>query len=254
MTLVNVATDDHEKPMYFSITAVIWSVGTVLGPIIGGAFAKVDWRWSFYINLIIGGIFLPICIFVLPSFNPLPKTVTWRQRVSTFDFVGAILLCASAICIVMASNFGGVLYAWNSGSIITLFVVGGVLAVVFGVQQRFLWLTTVEDRLFPGSLLLYKEAILLFIATVCSNTAAFVPIYYIPVYFQFAKSDGALEAAVRLLPLIIIFSVANLTQGSLLVRFGYYWPWIFIGGLLSLAGDVMLCEWQPTIKYVGSQH
>lgn len=240
MTLITISTDAHEKPKYFSITGVVWSVGTVLGPVVGGAFATFDWRWAFYINLIIGGIFMPIYLFVLPSFDPLPKSVTRRQRLYKFDFLGTILLAGFSICLVMAINFGGVLYAWNSGSTVALFVVGGVGFLVFVAQQHFSWLTTLSDRLFPAALLKHKESALLFISTICSNTAAFIPIYYIPVYFQFSKGDSALDAAVRLLPLIIVFSFANLAQGLLLVKVGYYWPWFVAGGALSLAGNVML--------------
>lgn len=241
MHLISISTDEKERPFYFSISGVVWSVGTVLGPVVGGAFEKVNWRWSFYINLMIGGVFMPIYLFVLPSFDPLPKSVTWKQRAENFDFLGTVLLVGFSICLVMAINFGGVLYPWDSGSTVALFVVGGVGAIVFGLQQYFSWLTTPEDRIFPAPLLRHKESALLFISTLCSNTAAFIPIFYIPVYFQFTRGDSALEAAVRLLPLIIIFSVANLAQGFLMFRFGYYWPWFFVGGALSLAGNVMLC-------------
>ncbi|EFQ35943.1 major facilitator superfamily transporter [Colletotrichum graminicola] len=240
MTLIAVSTDAKEKPKYFSITGVVWSVGTVLGPVIGGAFAKFNWRWAFYINLIIGGVFMPIYIFVLPSFDPLPKSVTRRQRLYKFDFFGTVLLAGFSICLVMGINLGGVLYAWNSGSTIALFVVGIVGFLVFIAQQHFAWLTTLSDRLFPAALLKHKESTLLFVSTICSNTAAFVPIYYIPVYFQFSKGDSALDAAVRLLPLIIVFSFANLAQGLLMVKVGYYWHWFVTGGALSLAGNVML--------------
>ncbi|KAK0635857.1 major facilitator superfamily transporter [Bombardia bombarda] len=246
MTLVALSTEDHEKPAYFSITAVVWSVGTVLGPVVGGAFERFNWRWAFYINLIIGGVFMPIYLFVLPSMNPLPKSVTRRQRLENFDFLGTLLMTGFSISLVMAINFGGVLYAWGSGETIALFVVGGVVAIVFGVQQYYAWFTTVKDRIFPTDMLRHKEAVLLGLSTIHSNTAAFVPIFYIPVYFQFTRGDSALEAAVRLLPLILVFSVANLSQGFLMVKFGYYWPWFFMGGALSLVGNVMLYEIDAT--------
>lgn len=51
ITLISVLTDDRERPAYLSLVGLIWGVGTVLGPVVGGAFDKVSWRWAFYLNL-----------------------------------------------------------------------------------------------------------------------------------------------------------------------------------------------------------
>ena len=31
-------------------SGLIWGVGTVLGPVVGGGFELYTWRWAFYIN------------------------------------------------------------------------------------------------------------------------------------------------------------------------------------------------------------
>ncbi|KAI6086547.1 major facilitator superfamily transporter [Hypoxylon rubiginosum] len=240
LTLVAVNTVDHERPAYISLCGLVWGVGTVIGPVIGGAFQKVDWRWAFYINLIIGGIFIPAYLFVLPSFDPMPKSVSLTARAKNFDFLGSILFIASNLCLILAMNFGGNLYPWGSGSIITFFVVGGVGLIAFCVQQRYSWLTTPVDRIFPAQLLRIKEANLLFLCTVCTNAAVFIPIFNIPVYFQFSRNEDALNAAVRLLPLIVLASAGMLFNGFLMVKFGYYWPWYTVGGAMALVGNVLL--------------
>ena len=146
------------------------------------------------------------------------------------------------MCLVMAINFGGALYPWNSGQIIALFVLAFVLLIAFGIQQRFAWLTTTAERMFPVHLLNNLEANLLFVAAAGCNAAGFIPIYYIPVYFQFTRGDTALDAAVRLLPLIILLSATIMANGYLMGKLGYYQPWYLIGGALALAGNVLLCE------------
>lgn len=179
-------------------------------------------------------------MFLLPPFDPQPKETTLKERAKNFDWLGATLSIGCIICLVMAINFGDALYPWKSGQIIGLFVASFVLLVVFAVQQRFSWLTTVEERMFPCHMLQIKEANLLFIATACCNAAGFIPIYYIPIYFQFSRGDDALEAAVRLLPLIIILSVTIIGQGYLMSKLGYYYPWYVVGSVVLLAGDVLL--------------
>lgn len=206
--------------------------------------ARLDPCWNANIDslAVIGGVFSPIYLFLVPSYDPQPKDVSQRERGRNFDVVGAVLSISSILCLVMAINFGGTLYNWNSGRIIALFIVAGVLLVAFGIQQWFAWLTTPTDRMFPVHLLKIKEANLLFVAAAGCNAAGFLPIYYIPIYFQFTRGDTALDAAVRLLPLIILLSATIIANGYFMSKLGYYQPWYLIGGALALAGNVALCR------------
>ena len=146
------------------------------------------------------------------------------------------------MCLVMGINFGGALYTWNSGQEIALFVISGILFISFAVQQGFAFLTTTAERMFPIHILKMPEACLLFMAAAGANAAGFIPIYYIPTYFQFTRGDTALEAAVRLLPLITLLSAAIMLNGWLMSKLGYYQPWYLLGAALALVGDVLLCK------------
>lgn len=164
-----------------------------------------------------------------------------RERSRNFDIVGAILSIGAIMCLVMAINFGGALYSWQSSQIIALFVVAIVLTIAFAVQQAFCWLTNESERMFPVHFLRILEADLLFVAAACCNAAGFIPVYYIPVYFQFTRGDTALAAAVRLLPLITLLSAAIILNGYLMSKLGYYQPWYVVGAALALVGNVLLC-------------
>lgn len=222
-------------------SGLIWGIGTVLGPVVGGAFEKVNWRWAFYINLVIGGLVAPVYLFLLPAFDPSPNT-KYSKRIARIDYAGAILSIGALVSLIMAINFGGTKYAWNSGPTIALFVVSGVLFIVFAVQQKLALLTTIADRMFPVHFFKNKEALLLFVLAAACNTAAFIPIYYIPVYFQFTRGDSALDSAVRLLPLIFVLSATILANGFLMSKIGYYQPWYVVGSILALIAGVLLCK------------
>jgi MFS family permease len=241
MTLLSVNTSDKERPSYLSLVGFVWGIGTVLGPVIGGAFAKFDWRWGFYINLIICGVFAPVYIFLLPTFQPQPG-VPLSEKARHFDYLGAIFSTGAIMCLVLAVNFGGALYSWNSGSIIALFVVSGILFIIFGLQQAKSILTTPSERMFPVEVMRKAEACLLFIASAGANATGFIPIYYIPLYFQFTRGDSPLDAAVRLLPLITILSATIILNGYLMSKLGYYQPWYVIAGALSVVGNVLLSQ------------
>lgn len=182
-----------------------------------------------------------------------------------FDIVGSIIIIGAIVSLIMAIQFGGTLYAWNSGTTIALFVVAGVLFIAFGIQQAYAIFTTMDRRVFPSHFLRNHNAVLLYMVASAVNTAGFIPIYYIPLYFQFTQGDDPIKAGVRLLPLICVLSVFILLNGHLskhcplttpwitlltlpttVGRFSYFQPWYIFGSVLTLIGGVLLCMY-PTL-------
>jgi MFS family permease len=47
LNLIAINTLESERPAYMGGTGVVWGAGTILGPVIGGAFAdsSATWRW-----------------------------------------------------------------------------------------------------------------------------------------------------------------------------------------------------------------
>ncbi|KUI58624.1 hypothetical protein VP1G_05885 [Cytospora mali] len=226
MTLIAQTTTIPERPLYVSGTGLTWGVGIVLGPVIGGAFGEssAGWRWAFYINLLIGAVCAPAWLFLLPSKNPRPG-VPFKERAAEMDYTGMVLLMGALTSFFLALNWGGVTYPWGSGRIIGLFVCSGVLFIILGIQQTFTIFTTVARRIIPVQFFKSRTVLILFAVTAAAGASAFVPIYMIPIFFQFTRSDGPLDAGVRLLPLIVVMVVMIFVNGALLSKLGYYMPW-----------------------------
>ena len=125
-------------------------MGTVLGPVVGGALtqSRATWRWAFYINLVIGAIFTPGFLFVLPSIN-LQRGTAIRLRLKQMGWLGITIFEAAMTCFIMAINFDGVTYAWNSAREIVLWIMAGLLFVTFALTQRFCPFLSPEKKLFP---------------------------------------------------------------------------------------------------------
>ncbi|MBC8038790.1 MAG: MFS transporter, partial [Rhizobiales bacterium] len=52
----------------FGITAAIWAAGSLLGPLIGGAFASLDaWRWAFWFFAVQAGVLGTLAMALLPA-------------------------------------------------------------------------------------------------------------------------------------------------------------------------------------------
>lgn len=234
-------TEKKERGLYVSGTGFVWGLGAVLGPVIGGAFSvsKATWRWAFYINLVIGAVTAPIYVFALPSLRPI-RGVSVRERLRKLDWVGFTLNIGIWVSFTLATTMAGGQWRWGEGRTIATFVVSGVLAVVYGLQQYFNIFTTAETRSFPGQLLKSRTQILLFVGTAANITSLFVVVYFIPIYFQFVHDDTALMAAVRLLPFLVFAVVSNLATGHFIPNIQYYMPVYLVSGVLTTLGGALL--------------
>lgn len=45
LNYLSMTTTVAERPLYMGLTALVWGAGTVLGPIVGGAFASSSATW-----------------------------------------------------------------------------------------------------------------------------------------------------------------------------------------------------------------
>ncbi|GIJ88158.1 hypothetical protein Asppvi_007075 [Aspergillus pseudoviridinutans] len=235
LTQLSVNTTVSERPFYIGLTAVSWGIGTVTGPAIGGAFAEssATWRWAFYINLVIGGVFAPVYVFLLPSFEPLPNA-TSKEKAKNIDWVGIVLFVGALTTLIMAIDFGGVDWAWGSGQSIALFVVSGILFILFGIQQSFYILCNEQNRLFPIHFLKRRSLLLLFILNTSASSGLFISVYYIPLFFQFTQGDTAVHASLRILPFVMVLIFTIILNGHMMSKFGYYLPWYLFGSICEL--------------------
>jgi hypothetical protein len=62
-----------------------------------------------------------------------------------------------------------------------------------------------------------------------------------PIFFQFVHGDSPINAAVRLLPIILTFVFFGLGGGAIVSKTGRYYPWFFAGGIFTIIGGSLLC-------------
>ena len=194
-----------------------------------------------FTDLKLGAILAPIWIFLLPSASPADKP-SKRARAARLDWLGTIFIFASMLPLVLVVDFGGRLFSWSSAASIVLFVLAAVFLVVFAVQQHFSFTTNERDRLFPMHFMTNSHVVLLAVIAAACDVFTFVPIYYIPLFFQFTHGDDALQSGVRLLPYIAVLSAAMLANGAFMSKVGHYKAWYVVGSALALIATVLLCK------------
>lgn len=261
LTHFSALTSPRTRGAYITGIVFVWGIGSVLGPVVGGAFSdsSATWRWAFYLNLVIGGVTAPIYLFYLPDVTPLAVAAAKangtllpvRSRLARLDYVGFVLSAAAWVSLTLVLLSAGTQWAWRDGRTIATFVVFGALFVGYVLQQYFCWFTTPTTRSFPGHLIAptnknHGTHILLYIATSAAITTMFVPTYYIPVYFQFVQNDTALIAAVRLLPFVLVAITTNLASSFLLRLVKYYMPvYLCAGILITLSSSLLYVYLDP---------
>ncbi|GAB1316095.1 Major facilitator superfamily (MFS) profile domain-containing protein [Madurella fahalii] len=104
MTYVSVLTTMEERPAYMAGSTAIWG-GTVLGPLVGGAFAtsSATWRWGFYINLVVGAVFAPAYLLLFLSIDPQPGK-TYKDRLYPAHFLGKPTLVNLQLQVFLSSG------------------------------------------------------------------------------------------------------------------------------------------------------
>lgn len=103
-------------------------------------------------------------------------------------------------------------------------------------------LVTMENRLYPLHFFKQPTLINMQVQVFLSSGIVLAMAYYVPLYFQFVKGDGALEAGVRLLPLIMFMVVASMFNGFLMPKYGSIPIWYIGGSTLALLGTALMCK------------
>jgi len=106
-----------------------------------GVFGKERQNWLLIrdtVNLPIGAMaFLVIAFFLPKSTEPSSKLKnnSWWEVIKCFDPIGTAILIPSIICLLLALQWGGTQYPWNSTHVIATFTCFGVSFIAWVIIQ-----------------------------------------------------------------------------------------------------------------------
>ena len=106
---------------------------------------------------------------------------------------------------------GGQGYAWNSATIVGLFVGFGVLAVFFGVWE---WRKG-DGAMIPADVVGRRTVFFAILFAFCHMGSLTITTYYLPQWFQAVEGVDAFQSGIRYLPTVISQIIMTMTASSL---------------------------------------
>ena len=248
LTTVANCVPKEKRPLAQGINISIGEIGLACGPVVGGAFTtSVSWRWCFYINLPIGAV-VALCLL----FNEVPEATVkppWRRVVGTavksLDLVGFALISPAAIMLLLALEYGGNQYAWNSSVVI------GLLCGAAAIFALFLFW---EHREGDGAMIPFA-----FLRSPIVRSASLTQFFtlggiligdfYLAIFFQVIHNDSPLMSGVHLLPVTLGLVIFALVTGGLIQVTGYYLPWVLLGSAIATIAYGLMSTLSPTTTF-----
>jgi len=154
------------------------------------------------------------------------------------------------VCLLLALQWGGSKYPWNSGRIIALLVVFGVLCITFiGIQ---FWKK--DHATVPPRILKQRTVAAGAWFGACVGSAFFVFVYFLPVWFQAIKGVSATKSGIMNLPMILALVISSIVAGGLVTDFGYYTPFCIAASIIMAIGAGLLSTFEVdtgSAKWIG---
>lgn len=171
---------------------------------------------GFYINLPIGALVaIPIISLHIPEqMNKKPAFQVLSEIHRHLDLIGFALLAPAVVQLLLALEYGGNQFAWNSSQIIGLFIGAFATFVVWAFWNRHKG----DSGLLPVSIMSRRVVWASALNNAFQMSTLFGTSYWLPIYFQAIKGVSAILSGVYLLPTILgqlVFAVLSGVLGEL---------------------------------------
>ncbi|MGD9701280.1 MAG: MDR family MFS transporter [Acidimicrobiia bacterium] len=210
---------------YFSAT---YAAGSVVGPVLGGLLVDwFHWRVIFLMNLPLGLLAALVSASALRGVG--------GRRPARLDVGGALALSGAITCLLLVGVWGGNEYAWASGEIIGLALIGVVMLAAFVAIERRVAEPVIAIRLLRNRTLVLSMVIAA-LTTVPFNAA----VVYLPLFLQTVHDASVSGSGLQLAPLMIMMSVGSIVSGRRVARTGRYKLLLYVGLTIGIGDAIWL--------------
>jgi EmrB/QacA subfamily drug resistance transporter len=233
----------RERGKFGGLFGSVFGLASILGPIIGGFFAQLGpthigpmvvegWRWIFYINLPLASLALFMIAVKMPALT--------RRVPGTIDFLGAILVVATFVPLLLALSWVGAGYAFTSPRVALLLGIFAVGLVAFIITEAKVAHPILSMRLFKNRTFSFANMSSFIVSMSFMGVIAFLPLY-----LQLGAGAQPAQSGLVMLPLMLGLIAASTVSGQLVSRFGVFKPILLGGQLIMMVGGLLLLMIHP---------
>jgi EmrB/QacA subfamily drug resistance transporter len=230
----------RERGKFAGLFGGVFGVASAIGPLLGGYFtdhgsvtiggyAIAGWRWVFYLNLPIGLVALFMVIAKMPKLSHASK--------GSIDYLGAVLIVAACVPLLLALTFGGQKYPWDSGMVLGLFAMFVVCTALFVLVEKRVKDPIIHMELFNNKVFTWAN-----IAGFFSSMSFLSVVAFLPLFMQLGQGVQATTSGLSTLPLMLGLILAATVAGRLVTRTGRYKPFMLFGMIVLLIGTYLLSQ------------
>ncbi|MER5181342.1 MFS transporter [Streptomyces sp. NPDC002896] len=228
MAIVGDIVPPRDRGRYQGLFGAVFGATSVLGPLLGGLFTQhLSWRWVFYVNLPVG----VVALIVIATVLHIPR----RATPHTIDYLGTFLIASVATCLVLVASLGGTTWAWDSGQIIGLAVLGVLLAVAFVAVER-----RAAEPVLPLKLFRIRTFTLSAVISFVVGFAMFGAMTYLPTFLQIVHGISPTLSGVHMLPMVFGLLLASTASGQIVSRTGRWKVFPVAGTGITTLGLLLL--------------
>ena len=126
--------------------------------------------------------------------------------------------------LLLALEWGGTTYPWDSVTIIGLFCGAGGLFILFLGWEYF----RKEEAMLPPSLFRNRVMSCAIIVSAMTQGGVYLTLYYLPIWFQVVKDLSPTDSGLHLLPSVASMAVSTVLTGILGTSFSAFSPSLLI--------------------------
>ena len=223
--ITNIFRDERERTFAISIWIMGYSVGAMVGPVVGGLLIEYFWWGSVFLA---GVPFMVLLLIVGPFLLPEHRTA----KPGSIDFPSALMSLVAVLSLIYGLKQAAE-YGFNAEAILTIGL-GVAMGLLFVRRQAMLAEPLVDLRLFASRV--FSLSLTINATAIFFMFGAFV---FTAQYLQLVAGLSPLEAGLWSLPAAVAFSAVSPFTARLVARFSA--DRVMAGGLaMSTVGFVLL--------------
>jgi len=238
-TIIADIVSPRERGRYQGYIGAVFASSSIGGPVLGGFLTEhLDWSLIFWINL-------PLGLAALGMTSNVLKRVPYHPRKHKLDVIGALLMMAAAVALLLGLTWGGRKFDWISAEFGALMAGSAILWALFAWR-----LVRAEEPFLPLTVLGNPVVRCAALAGACAMATLVGMTIFVPLYFEAVLHLSAGQSGLGLIPLMGMTVTFSTITGRLMMHMMRYKRMPLTGLSIAILSLGALAIWPTSMPMV----